>query len=221
MRKMRIAAALFGGLLLAAGLLACWLYWASQRVPGFYREAMASDPAAQKKASDALLRQATALASDAQKRGPWKAVFSAEQINGWLAVDLVENHADLLPPELSDPRVEITPEHVTIACRYRDGNLSAVFSLTAEPYLTKPNVVSLRIRKARAGAVPIPLGKILDAISQAARQMNARLEWRQADGDPVAVISIPTPRDRNEKQLTVQVVELRQGEVYLSGQVKK
>ncbi len=221
MRKLRIAAVLGGCLLLAAGVLVFWLYWASQRVPTFYRQAMAADPAAQRKASDTLVKRATALASDAQKRGPWRAVFSAEQINGWLAVDLVENHTDLLPPELSDPRVEITADHVTIACRYRDGRLTTVLSLTVEPYLSEPNVISLRIRKARAGDVPLPLGKVLDAITQAARQSGARLEWRQADGDPVAVITIPPPSDAKQKHLTVEQLELRDSEIYLSGQVKK
>jgi len=193
------------------------LYWASQRVPDFYRHALEVDPVRQREASDRMLQEAAALASDLKKRGPWRAVISAEEINGWLAVDLVENHPGTLPPRLSDPRVAIEPDHLTLACRFRRGTLSGVASLTIDVYLAEPNVIALRICKARAGVLPVPLKKVLDTVSQAVRGTEYRLQWRQADGDPVALISIPPPHDEHDKLIVIDSLKLGDGEVYLAG----
>ncbi|MHC4177777.1 MAG: hypothetical protein ACYSWU_09725, partial [Planctomycetota bacterium] len=120
-KRIRIAAMILGGLLLliAAGL--CWLYWASQQEPEFYRQAIRVDPSVQKQASDQMLQRAAALGSDVAKEGQWQALFTAEQINGWLAVDFAENFPDALPESFRDPRVEIRPGRMTLAGRLTRG----------------------------------------------------------------------------------------------------
>ena len=52
------------------------------------------------------------------KAGHWEIRFTADEINGWLAVDLVKNHPNALPPTLKDPRVSIDPNE------YHRGGLS-------------------------------------------------------------------------------------------------
>ena len=203
---------------LAVGIFA--LYQASQRVPEFYRQALEVDPVRQREASDRMLQEAAALASDLEKEGPWRVVISAEEINGWLAVDLVQNHPDTLPPQLSDPRVAIEPDHLTLACRFRRGRFSGVVSLTIDVYLAEPNVIALRICKARAGVLPVPLKKVLDTISRAVRGTEYKLQWRQADGDPVALISMPPPRDQRDKLIVIDSLKLGDGKVYLAGSTK-
>lgn len=193
------------------------LYGASQQVPEFYRQALETDPARRREASDAMLQRATALANDVKKEGRWQGLFTAEQINGWLAVDLVENHPDLLPGDISDPRVAIEPEGLTVAFRFQRGKINTVLSLSADAYLTEPNVAALRIRKARAGMLPLPLEKVLEYISKAAKRLELKLEWRQADGDPVALISIPPPRDEEDRLVQIETLRLGKGEVYVSG----
>ena len=66
-----------------------------------------------------------------------------------------------------------------------------MLSLTVEPYVPEPNMVLVRIIKARAGLLPMPLGGVLDGLSQVARDMHLHLEWRHAGGDPVAMLSFP------------------------------
>ena len=95
--------------------------WPRRHEPAFYRKAMDIDRAVLGKGSDRMLQQTTALASAVQKAGHWEALFTAEQINGWLAVDMVRNHPHTLPPELHDPRVAIDPERITVACRFDHG----------------------------------------------------------------------------------------------------
>lgn len=208
---------LFGGalLLLAVGLSG--FYVAVQRAPEFYQEALEADPVEQKKASDAMLQQATALASDVKAEGAWQGLFTEAQINGWLAVDLVENHPALLPRGVTDPRVDITPEQLTVACRVRRGQIDSIVSLVVDAYLVETNVMALRVRRARAGLLPLPLPRILEEIADNARRLDLAVRWQDVDGDPVALLSLHPPRDENDNRVVIEAIHLGDGEIYLAG----
>jgi hypothetical protein len=158
-------------LALAAG---CWaLYVATQGAPEFYAASLQADPQAQAEASDKLLTEATELVNRAQREGPWEGLFTEEQINGWLAVDLAENHASSLPEGVEDPRADITPDGLTLACRWYGPPVDTVLSLEAGVHVADANVLVIHFRRARAGNVPLPLGQALSALTEAA----ARLQW--------------------------------------------
>lgn len=220
-RWLLIAAFVVVAVLLAAGVVGYFLYRASQRVPEFYQEALQAVPKAQEEASDEMVRQVTALVSDAQKKGAWEAVFTAQQINGWLAVDMPRNHADLLPSSASDPRVTIEPDEIRIACRVNRGNWTGVVSVAVDLYLAEPNVVAARIRDARIGSLPLPLKDILERISQEAAQTDLKTRWRQADGDPVVEVFLPQPRGKDDKRVRIETLQLGEGSVYVSGSTER
>jgi hypothetical protein len=67
----------------------------------------------------------------------------------------------------------------------------------------------------------VPLGQVLDAISHAARQLDLRLRWCKEDGDPVALVTFPRPRDSQAPAVWLDVIELRQGELYVAGQMSR
>lgn len=205
--------------ILAAGLFL--VQRAAQHVPEFYAEALQADPARQRIDSQRMTKAAAALASDVGREGRWQAVFSEEEINGWLAVELVEKHADLLGTAVSDPRVKIEPENLTLAFRYRDGRRSVVVSLSVDAYLVEPNVVALRIRKARAGSLPLPLDKILREVSKSTAQLEWQIDWRQAGGDPVAQITIPALGARKNRQAQIETLRLESSKIILAGVTKR
>lgn len=214
-RRLRLLILVAGGLTATTVLVLLGLYLAARHEPAFYRKAMEIEPATLDKASDRMLQQATALANAVRKEGHWEALFTAEQINGWLAVDMLKNHPNALPPTLCNPRVTIDAKQLVIACRFQDAGINSVLSLTVEPYVTKLNVVNLRIIKARAGLLPMPLGPVLDHLSQAARDLHFHLQWRRSGGDPVAVLSLPAGDDRQPVQ--VESLRLGDGEIYIAG----
>ncbi len=220
-RWLKLALLLFAALAILAAVAGFVAYRAIQHVPEFYRVAIAADPAAQKTASDRMLQRTAALASDLRKEGRWQTVFTADEINGWLAVDLARNHPGLLPPAIRDPRVAITPEHVLVACRYRAGGIDTVLWLTMDAYLIEPNVIGLRIRKARAGALPLPLDEVLGQIGRASGQWEWRVDWRQADGDPVAQVRIPPPRHPEDPRVRIETLRLGEGEIYVAGSTQR
>lgn len=215
-RKLRIAALVGVGLLLTGGGVALFMYRATQRVPLFYEQALAQDTDAAAQANDECLQQLTALASDLRRPGQWQAVFTAEQINGWLAVDLERNYPELLPAEIQAPRVAISGQHATVGCKVIQGDVSTVFSLSLDVYLSEPNVLALRLRGAHAGALPMPLAKVLGAITEGARKADVPLEWRQNGGDPVAIISLAESNDA-DKFGQIDTIELRDGALWIAG----
>jgi len=216
-RKLVIAVVVLAIVVLAG---AGWLYWASRRVPEFYTTALADDPVELKRDSDALLRQASNLVNDARKTGRWEATFTTAEINGWLAVDLVENHGGAIPAEFHHPRVALAPDSASLGVQYDGPDASTVIWVEGDMYVTAPNVVALRIRKARAGAVPLPMNELIDRLARAAKDLNLQLDQSQVDGDPLLLLTLPPSRDENDDELRLEKLELREGALYVAGRTE-
>ena len=207
-----------------AGLAAIVLlivYRATQQVPEFYREALAAEPEVQQKNSDRMLQRATTLHNSVKRAGAWQGEFTAAEVNGWLATDLPRNFAGLLPPAMRDPRVRIAPDGITLACLIERGGLHCVVSLEVDVYLDAPNVLAFRLRKARAGAVPWPLGQVLEGASEAARHSDLRVRWQQAKGDPVALVTLPPVAGGGGRTIRIEKIQLEDGVIRVAGTTER
>jgi len=214
-RWLIIVAASISSLVVVMGVSLFSLYEASQRVPEFYHRALSRPAEVQQQARDAFVAQVAALASDLDHPGAWQSLFTADQINAWLALELTNHYPDMLQGDLSDPRLVIRDNEATLACRYESGEMAAVLSLSFDVHLHEPNVLALRIRRARAGNVPVPLAQVLENINHAARELKLRIKWSKSHGDPVMLIHFD---ERNPSSgFRLETVELRDGEVFLAG----
>src|SRR3990170_8889082 len=108
-RPVRIALVvlMIGALVVVLALAAT--HRALTTVDPFYAKALDVKPETLEKSGQELESRATALYNDAQYQERWSSVISADQINGWLAVKLAEQHSDALPPTVRNPRVAIAP----------------------------------------------------------------------------------------------------------------
>jgi len=204
------------GALAAAG---AWLYSASRHVPDFYAEALRPAVGTSTSASQELQRPAAVLSTNSSEGKIWRGTFSDDQINKFLAVDLPQKHPDVLPPGIHEPRVSIRQGQASIGWR-AEGGWSAIYSLVIVPYVPRPNVLAIRIKRIRAGALPVPLGEVVDGVSQAVRQANLRLQWQQVDGDPVALVELPM-QDDGGRTMVLDAVDLKDGEIVVSGHVEE
>jgi hypothetical protein len=202
--------------ILAGGTLFA-LYRATRQVPRFYTDELAIAPATQEKDSDHMLEQATTFYSDLQHSGRWRQTFEARTVNAWLAVDLPRNFPDSLPPGISDPRVRITPDGITLACSFNRFGLHGVISFEVSAFVESADVISLRIHKARLGSIPWSLDPILKAIANLARQSNARIQWRQIDGDPVALITLAAASSGRGCVVHIDSIKLSEGKLDVAG----
>ena len=75
----------------------------------------------EKQASDGMVRRVATLSNATRRDGPWEVTFTAEQINGWLAVGMVEDFPNALPLSIKDPRVVISPANWSWAAAIRPG----------------------------------------------------------------------------------------------------
>ena len=107
---------------------------------------------------------------------------------------LVPDNVSVPPPALvSRPLAPpITPENVVLGCCARWAGMRMVLWMAVKPYLAEPDVLAIRICKVRAGHLPLPLKQVLSAFAAQLRRSELRVQWRQADGDPVALITLPT-----------------------------
>lgn len=188
---------------------------AVQYVPDYYEKATLITPERLEEGGDEFEKQVFELHNQWQRADRWEATFTDSQINGWLAVDLVEKFPDLLPDTVADPRVAIDDDCVRLAYRYQKGRFDTVFNLALKVYLTEePNVVALRLLSARAGLISMPMQDLMDGITAGARRAGLRLRWTQQEGDPLALITLPARFVEGGNEHVVELIE--QGEGYLT-----
>lgn len=205
------------------GIAVLGLYKAAQREPTFYRQAMLVEPAENREAGEALEQSFLDLHNDVRNIGTWEAVFTEEQVNGWLVADLPEKFPNVLPRGTQEPRVAIDAEAIRVACQFDNGKLKTIVSMALDIDLTtETNTLAIRVNKLRAGALPVPLRQFLDKITAAARRGDIPLKWHQIDGDPVALVTVPvTHEDYAHREIYVDTIELREGEIYLAGHTER
>jgi hypothetical protein len=208
-----------GLLLLVAGIVFFYGYRAAAYVPEKYTALLEANPARQAAASTEMFNRSQRLINQAKKPGKWNAVFTAEQINGYLAVDLIKQFGHMLPGDVHDPRVHIGEKTITFFCRYEGPPTSSVLSIELEPFLDDRRGLALRIVDARAGSLGLPIGRVRALLSEAAREADLSIRWAEEDGQPVALVALPTTKAGHPVELTH--LELAGDELRLAGEVKR
>ncbi len=217
----RVAKVLFVALVVLAAATAGF-YRASQQVPDFYVRALDATPRQQEAAGYQLEQEVLDLHSDLQQLESWEAIFSEEEVNGWLAVDLPRKFPEFVPPEIEDPRVHLDDGELKLACRYRRGGIATVLHITLLLQMAdEPNTLAIRLSKARAGALPLPLKSFLDQVSGVARQLSLPLRWTQVSADPVALLTLPSEfKSFEDRVVEFTVVEVLDGRIRLAGHAR-
>ncbi len=196
-------------------------YWAARRAPAFYREALAASPEEAVQQGERFERAALALHNQTQHVGRWETSLSADEINGWLATELPAKFPRLLPVGISEPRIAIDGETFHIAVRYRRGGVDTVLSLSGEAYLTaQTNEVAIRLERARAGLVPIPLSRVIDEVNERAERTDVSLRWTEVKGSPVALIRLPLDRDDDKSRVVLDRLDTANNQLLLAGRTE-
>jgi hypothetical protein len=197
------------------------LSFASQQPPRFYRQAMAASPADALQRGEHFERAALDLHNSAQHLGRWEISLTADEINGWLATDLPAKFPRLLPPGISDPRVAIDGDVFRLAVRYHRGGVDTVLSIAGEAYLTaQTNEVAIRLDSARAGLVPIPLGRVIQEVNDRADRSDVNLRWTEVKGSPVALLRLPLESNHSERRSVLDRLDTRPGQILLAGRTE-
>ena len=58
---------------------------------------------------------------------------------------------------------------------------------------------------------------VLDSITDAAQKSNVDIRWRQADGDPVALIKITSAKGSRKQIVHIDTIRLEEGQLVVAG----
>jgi hypothetical protein len=214
-RKVRIATVCS---LLVTALIAVVLggvYYAARQVRPFYTEALRAEPETLERGRQELESRATTLYTDAQRHGRWQALFTSEQINGWLATQLANNSDGVLAKSVRDPRVAITHDALTLGFRTKSRGVETVISVEASVSLTEQGAVAIRLLSVRAGALPLPVMQLADEIAHACKDLKLPVCWTQQHGKPVVLVEIHS--DKPQREFYIDAIELHENELYVAG----
>ncbi|WP_435019657.1 hypothetical protein TA3x_001409 [Tundrisphaera sp. TA3] len=193
--------------------LAGWLMLTHQ--PTFYRR-MAKLPREQREAkAKHFVASSLQLRNDIANELNWEAVFSDQEVNAWLAEDLVTYFADQIPPEVHEPRIAFESDRVTLAFQLDQGPIRSVIWVVARARVPEDNVLALTIEKVRAGVIPISVDRFVKPMTDQALDHGLDVAWSEEDGLPVAQIRFRPEQARSD--VILERLKIRQGQIRLSG----
>jgi hypothetical protein len=191
------------------------VYYAARQVRPFYTEALRVDPEVLERGRQELESRATTLYTDAQRHGRWQALFTTEQINGWLATQLANNSGGELATSVRDPRVAIKQDSLTLGFRTKSRGVETVISVEASVSLTEQGAVAIRLLSVRAGALPLPVMQLADEIAHACKNLTLPVCWTQQNGKPVVLVEIHS--EKPQREFYIDAIELHENELYVAG----
>jgi hypothetical protein len=195
---------------------AAWMYRAARTVPEFYQQTLVLEPQAAEKSGNEFTEQTFELANRVRDIGKWSALFTDEQVNGWLATEMPQKHPELVPEGFADPRVRFGQDGLQFGVQYTAAGVQTVVWLDVEVSMTESREAALRFRRVRAGDLPLPLGHVLDALTQVAEDLHVPLRWTTVDGDPTALIALSATSD-GRMRFELEQVKISAGRLFVSG----
>jgi hypothetical protein len=216
-RKYRIAAI---AALVVVGLAAALVggaYYAARQEQPYYEQALRAEPEVLERNGKELESRASVLYSDVKQVGQWRALFTDEQINGWLATQLVTLLDGKMPDEMRDPRIATKPGELTLGFRNRSSGVESVISVSASVLVTEAGDIGICFESARAGSLPLPVMAFADELATICRKAKVPVRWTQQNGHPVAIVAIASKAASDNRDFFVDSIELRQGEMYVAG----
>ncbi len=192
---------------------ALWLSLTHQ--PTFYR-ALVEVPRDQREAkARRFVAGSLQLRNDISNERDWQAVFSDQEVNAWLAEDLITHFADQIPPAVHQPRVAFEPDRITLAFQLDRGPIRSVIWVVARARVPEDNVLALTLEKIRAGVIPISADRIIGPISSQARDHGLDVRWTRDHDLPTALIRFRPDQGRSD--VVLERLNIRQGQIRLSG----
>lgn len=185
------------------------------RVPSFYKRAAAMTPERRREGARRFLAQGLQLRNDIANETRWEAAFGDEEVNAWLAEDLVAYFADQIPAGVHEPRVAFEAGRVHLGFTLDEGPLRSVISVVATARVREPNTLALTLEKIHAGLMPIPADRLTGRISASAARHGVDLSWEKDGKLPVAVIRYVA--DAGRPDVTLDDVQVFEGAIRLAG----
>jgi len=202
-------------------LLLYSVYLSAQRSPRFYRVALATSKETLEFRNKEMRKKIISLNNDVQKTdAPWQGDFSADDLNAFLAIEAVKGDTPLFPPGIVDPRLSFSAKTVDVAFRVDQGPFTGVLNLSLGLTVPEPNRITLRLRSARLGTIPISKDLPLRLLTEALEKKGYAVVPGTEAGDPTLSFSLDLKYGK-DKILFLENFEIVDGAVRFSGTTVK
>ena len=205
--------------ILAAGTLWAIFTRMLYHRPDFYTAAVSASASEMDTAGVELEKNLLTLHNQVRRGGQWQVRLNDLEVNGWLAADLPSKLPNLLPADIANPCVSFRGQAITLAFRYADERWDVIVSARLSVSATnESNQIKVRIDRLRAGAIPLPLTRVMEQASDACRDSGIRLRWTEEQGRPVALIRLELPSPHGVKRdVVLEQITVEDGQLVLSG----
>ncbi len=184
--------------------------------PNFYRQFKTVSIAVRQAEAQKFVAQSLQLRNDIRNEPNWEAIFTDQEVNSWLAEDLVTQFADQIPPGVDNPRVSFEKDRLTLAFELDQGPIRSVVWVVAAVKVPEENVLALTIEKVRAGLLPIPVQKLVDKINTYAASRGFEVTWENdSNGPSTAILRYSPQTERSD--IVLEKILIRPGEIRLTG----
>lgn len=200
---------LFCGLVLGVIATLGGLYLAIQQVPEFYADILQSDPDPEQRVKEVrkLVAQTKRLMQSMERAETWQHQLTQTQINSWIIEELPKNHPDILPPDVSQPRIKFAQDVVQLGFRVKRGPLSGVVSLQVRPDIKRANQIEFEIEWVNAGVLPVPIKQLVSDAVDSYRSEEWTLDWATSKSGNDTVVLTLKPSDPDMRIDSVRVLD--------------
>ncbi|MDR2437889.1 MAG: hypothetical protein LBE12_00775 [Planctomycetaceae bacterium] len=213
----RLIAYILTGIFLIFLLILYLLYLSAQRLPDFYKKSLAVDPEIQQLRNKEMLYKIGDLNNAIQKiNEPWQAVFTADDLNAYFAVELTKEGSNLFPKEIVEPRLTFSDRQVDFACQVMRGTFSGTLHLSLGLTLPEPNRLVIRIKKSQLGKLPISKEVSAKFLMNALKEKSYQVQQGIEAGDPTITVVFNIKYDNKHFVLLDDII-FQDGSVHLSG----
>jgi hypothetical protein len=161
--------------------------------PRFYRSQGHLPAESRREQARQFRNQVFQLRNDIANETEWQAAFSEQEINAWLSEDLLVQFADLLPPQIQEPRIAFEMNRVLLGFQANHLPFRPVVWAVILPAVTEARGLELIFERVSAGTIPVPAARYQEGLSRAAAELGLELTWREEASGPVATLRRKEP----------------------------
>lgn len=209
------------GVLLLFLLIVYSLYLSAQRLPDFYKESLAVSPELRQVQNKRMREKIINLNNSVQNTGkPWSIQFSEDDLNAYFAVELAREGSNILPRDITEPRLTFSDRQLDFACRVEQGSLAGILHLMVGLEIPEPNRLSIRIKNARLGKLPISREIPAKMLAEALEKAGYKVRQSTTADDPVVSFMLDLKYGKDLK-VNLESLSLVDGAVQISGETEK
>lgn len=218
MSRKQIKTIFFVVLLIVCGAVG-GLFWILQQTPDFYEQVNVEQipKTVRQKEAKRFTQETLQLVDDIKHKKEWAREFTQRQMNCWFAEELTGQYKELLPPDITAPRLQLANKTVQLGFQYNYKGWSGIVSIHLKPWIPAPHQLALEILSIKAGSLPIPLDKVFEQLGSQLKERGWHVTWKQSNGNDVMIINF----DQHEKKQSVlESLEIIDKKIRITGKGK-